>query len=241
MPSKKTLERLGRELLAEIGLARPHYCLDRLHGFVRIENGGWRRLGAPWPTSTRESLFVLAHEIGHWLLHTEKHRGGVWWFRDGSTELVLEYEAELYAHRRLRDLGISVPRWITRVGRRRAAALIHDQLRTTSQTPDEGIARWAGVDIAKERRAEWGVAAWKRLPRVGTRGKPPDLLIGRLCRRPRAGTKVDVLLITAPGTTWALEVPLVQRNAAGRHQARIENMMPLVRSAAGAGLVVSRF
>ena len=48
-PSIKTLERLGRELLAEIGLKQPHVCLDQLRGFVRTESPGWRTLGAPWP------------------------------------------------------------------------------------------------------------------------------------------------------------------------------------------------
>jgi hypothetical protein len=45
-PSTKTLERLGRELLAEIGLKQPHVCLDQLRGFVRTESPGWRTLGA---------------------------------------------------------------------------------------------------------------------------------------------------------------------------------------------------
>ena len=158
MSSKARFERLGRELLAEIGLKQPRVCLDQLHGFVRIEDAGWRILAAPWPTSTRAALYVLAHEIGHWLLHTEKRRGSVLGFRDGSTELVLEYEAERYAHRRLRELGVPVPRWITRVGKRRAAAMIDHQLRTTTQSPHSRIAHWAGVDVAKERQAGWGLA-----------------------------------------------------------------------------------
>ena len=110
MSSKARFERLGRELLAEIGLKQPHICLDQLHEFVRIEDGGWGRLGQPRLVRRSD---VLAHEIGHWFLHTEKRRGGVWWFRDGSTEFVLEYEAERYAHRRLRELGVPVPRWIS--------------------------------------------------------------------------------------------------------------------------------
>jgi len=241
MPSKRTLERLGRELIAEIGLKQPHVYLDQLHGFVRIEGRGWRILGAPWPTSTRAALFVLAHEIGHWVLHTQKHRGGVWGFRDGSTELVLEYEAELYAHQRLRHLGVRVPRWITRVNKRRAAALIRDQLRTTTQTPEEGIAHWAGVRIAKERQAEWGLAAWMMLPRVGRCRQTPDALIGRAPRRPTAGTSVDVVLITPAGEAWATNKRLLQAHGAGKRRLKIEHMMPLMQSAAEAGLVLGRF
>lgn len=238
MPPRATLERLGRELLAEIGLKEPHVCLEHLHGFVQIEGRGWRTLGAPWPTSSREALFVLAHEIGHWVLHTEKHRGGVWWFRDG-TELVMEYEAELYAHKRFRDLGVAVPRWISRVGRRRASRLIHDQLRTTSQAPDDHIARSAGVDVGKEREAEWGAAVWKMLPRVG-RHAQADLLVGHIPRRPRAGTGLDILAVTPAGRSWARASGLVLIDA-GCGRLRIEQMAWLRQSADEVGLSLMRF
>jgi hypothetical protein len=241
MSSKARFERLGRELLAEIGLKEPQACLDQLHGFVRIEDAGWRTLGAPWPTSTRAALYVLAHEIGHWRLHTEKHRGDVRGFRDGSTALVLEYEAGLYAHGRLRELGVPVPRWITGVGKRRAAAMIDHQLRTTTQTPDGAIAHCAGVDVAKERQAEWGLAAWKMLGRAGRCTPAPDLLAGTVGRRPRAGTNVDILLLSPAGEAWARKTRLVGPIDAGRCRSKIEQMVPLTQSAAQAGLIVMRF
>ena len=107
MVPSRTIEELGRCLLAEIGLDRPHVIADGSYGRVAIPYAK-REIEGPWPTTTPEELYVLAHELGHWHLHTELMPRGRWqWLELPISRM--EYDAEQYAHRRLSELGIDVP------------------------------------------------------------------------------------------------------------------------------------
>lgn len=240
--SRSNLEELGRQLLAEIGLEQPHIITDYLRGFVRTANGK-REMMAPWPTSTREGLYVLAHEIGHWQLHTV-HLGRGWWTHRDLSTLVMEYESERYAHRRLRELGVPVPRYITRLSKMNVAEKVRAELRHSTDAPDGKIARWAQVDVEKERGVEWGAAAWRMLERA-RRGKDDavDILVGFLRKFPRLGTKVQVLALTQRGETWADTMPCLSALGSSVPRLRslpVEEMVSLVTTASAAGLIVKR-
>lgn len=102
----------------------------------------------PWP-DTREKLYVHLHEKGHLLLgHFGRH-----WTRSPllrkrytrvreKPEHVYEYEAEMFAHRKMRESGISVPRRMT------LCAKLYIQMCITADERrgvriDRRIRRWA--------------------------------------------------------------------------------------------------
>jgi hypothetical protein len=64
--------------------------------------GSRKLIRAPRPI-TRRALFVFLHECGHAHLHRD---GGQW----GKSRHVIEMEAERWAHERMRENGIAVPR-----------------------------------------------------------------------------------------------------------------------------------
>ncbi|MEL7542769.1 MAG: ImmA/IrrE family metallo-endopeptidase [Pseudomonadota bacterium] len=109
--ARTQLVRLGEVLLREAGLARPHEIATWLHGRVWYENGQ-RKLLAPWPTTSRVKLYVLAHELGHWLLHcpNDRRRNP----DQAQKQYRREYEAECFAQQKLRTAGIAVPREMLR-------------------------------------------------------------------------------------------------------------------------------
>ena len=196
------LEELGRQLLAEIGLDRPHIIADGAYGCVRIPYRD-REIEAPWPTSTIEELHVLAHELGHWKLHTEELPRGRWVWRDGLERYVMEYECEQYAHRRLEALGGPVPEMLVAEGKDYVGHWIRRYLRDTADLPDATIAAWAGIDVKRERRAEWGVRAHRMLGRCRRdRYAPMDVLVGYVERFAKPGTAVDLMATTRRGRNW---------------------------------------
>lgn len=64
---------------------------------------GFGKLMAPRPV-TRKSLYIFLHECAHFALHADGKRRKVY---------VLEMEAEKWAHARMREAGIPVPRSMT--------------------------------------------------------------------------------------------------------------------------------
>lgn len=61
-------------------------------------------LSAPRPF-TRKALYIFLHECAHFALHADGKRRKVY---------IREMEAEQWAHARMREVGISVPRSMTR-------------------------------------------------------------------------------------------------------------------------------
>ena len=73
-------------------------------GLAYIDGEGNRAVAAPWPTSTLDDLLILAHEVGHILLHMEeKKRGWVW---RKLPEHIMEFEAEEFARNWMLSNGL---------------------------------------------------------------------------------------------------------------------------------------
>ncbi len=196
------LERLGQVFLREIGLAQPHVIADDMYGSVAIHMRD-RILTAPWPTSTRDALYVLAHEVGHWQLHTEWERSGHWVWHDVET-YVMEHEADTYAHRKLRAYGVAVPKHWSDSHKQNVRRHIRQYLRTHIDLPDLRLMQWAGTDVAAERNLEWAIRSWEMLDRVPI-GPPvnADVIIGAVDRWCEPDEVVDVFLLTPRGHRWA--------------------------------------
>src|SRR4030095_917748 len=99
---------LGRRWLAEfkvtIGQARTN-----LSGRAWVER---RVIDAPWPTTTRKRLYIVAHEIAHVALgHVGKR----------LRAYIREYQAERFAHDLLRREGLAVPRAMSERAKRYVA------------------------------------------------------------------------------------------------------------------------
>jgi len=68
-----------------------------------------RKIIAPWPTTTANRLYILAHEVGHIVLCHCKN--------NDKPEFIGELEAEGWAHDELRRLGVPVPPDMTSGGK----------------------------------------------------------------------------------------------------------------------------
>ena len=114
---------LGRVLLAEVGLSPNQvHPSSGLHGRVTALLGAVFVV-APWPTTTRKRLYILAHECGH-VYHVHGRRGAPRKPRHRE-----EYEAEHYAHAALRRHGVAVPQDMTARARRYVARKIYQALK----------------------------------------------------------------------------------------------------------------
>jgi hypothetical protein len=80
------------------------------HAFRKSLSGlcWWDRkhIDGPRPV-TRKSLYIWLHECAHAHLHSTKE------LRRGKAKHVMEHEAEVWAHAKMREHGIPVPRAMT--------------------------------------------------------------------------------------------------------------------------------
>ena len=97
-----------------------------------------REIEAPWPTTSRRRLYILAHEIGHVVIGHHGQR----------PVYVQEYEAELFAAALLREHGVSVPRDMTSRAKAYVASKIGRAIRRSALWIDPEIADWAGTDVS---------------------------------------------------------------------------------------------
>jgi hypothetical protein len=215
--SEQVLEAAGRQLLAEIHLQQPHIIADGYYGSVSIP-GSDRILEGPWPTSDRGMLYVLAHEVGHWVLHTERGPVGNWTWRLGYLDYEGEYEAEQYAHKRLRNFGIAVPKDETECAKANVRQHIRRFLDYGSRLPCAKISKWAGVDIEAERRLEWGFVMSRMLRRMPADDTcAVDLVVGYFDRWIEPNDGVLVIARSDLGRLWGAENPtLLERGQTGK-------------------------
>jgi hypothetical protein len=85
------------------------------YAWCRATGEQFGKLSAPRPF-TRKSLYIFLHECAHFALHADGKR---------RKRYLEELEAEQWAHARMRDAGIPVPRQMTR----RAKAYVHRKMR----------------------------------------------------------------------------------------------------------------
>ena len=140
----KRYSALGSKLLASIGLAEPTTIRRSLTGFASRRSDGTIRLACPWPTTTRRRLYVCAHEVAHIVLHYTPSGK-----RIKKPRHMKEHEAELWAHRWLRDQGIAVPRQETERAKNYVASKIEAAIRNGAMISSiaRPAAAWAGVDL----------------------------------------------------------------------------------------------
>lgn len=93
-----------------------------------------RNIIAPWPTSTRWRLYILAHEIGHVTL---RHDLG------GMPSYAREFEAELFAHKLMRVQGIEVANEMTVRAKSYVSRKITQSLMSRCKRLDPSIVNWA--------------------------------------------------------------------------------------------------
>lgn len=128
-------QRFGDELVKSVGLERPTGIRKTLTGLGgRTKHTGKVILEAPWPTTTRRRLYVLAHEVGHIKLQHCYRK---------LPSYLEEFEAEQWAHKWLRRRGIPVPKASTAEARDYVAQAALKSL-------DPRVVKWAGLGIRSD-------------------------------------------------------------------------------------------
>ena len=74
-----------------------------------------KQIDTPEP-KTRKSLYIFLHEVGHARLHSDGKR---------KLRYIEEYEAEIFAHNKMREHGLAVPAAMTERARKYVARKIH--------------------------------------------------------------------------------------------------------------------
>ncbi|MEO0618396.1 MAG: hypothetical protein AAFZ01_03860 [Pseudomonadota bacterium] len=200
--TRAALIRTGELLIRETGLTEPHEHATLLHGRVWYERGQ-RKMLAPWPTTNRVELYILAHEIGHWMLHGPDVYGC------GPVPPIpsyrREYEAERYAREKLRAAGIAVPRDMLRHSKDYVIQHLRVHLRESNEAPDPEIVAWAGFDLEAEHAVVVGQAIARGLPKGdAVRGKPDFRLhVGDGPLSP--DTVAWFVAVSKPGHQWAIK------------------------------------
>lgn len=93
-----------------------------------------RQIAAPRPV-TRKALYIFLHECAHAHLHANTKRR--------SSRHLEETEAEQWAHARMREHGIPVPRAMTQRAKRYVAYKIRQALSRGAKTIDPAASRFA--------------------------------------------------------------------------------------------------
>ena len=97
-----------------------------------------RQIVGPWPPTTRQRLYIIAHEIGHVVLDHRRQRPAY----------VREFEAEQFAHALLHREGIAVPRKQTLRAKAYVLHKIYRGLRRgRTKALDPFIADWADMSL----------------------------------------------------------------------------------------------
>lgn len=94
--------------------------------------GGAKLIQAPRPL-TRKSLYIFLHECAHAHLHRDRR----------PKAHVREMEAEKWAHEKMREHGIAVPRTMTRRAKQYVARKIRQAKRSGAKSIDPRAARYA--------------------------------------------------------------------------------------------------
>ena len=113
---------------ADIREVKPRKSLS---GCAYVEE---RTIEAPWPTTTRKRLYILAHECGHVVLN---HRGRK------KPRYVEEYEAEQYAIETLRKHDVAVPADMLKRAKAYVARKIRQAEARGAKSIDSKIRAWS--------------------------------------------------------------------------------------------------
>jgi hypothetical protein len=125
------------------------YTVEYRKSLSGAHYGTRKLIQAPRPV-TRKSLYIFLHECAHAAL-------------DHSTNgkvprHVEEMEAEKWAHEKMRENGVPVPRAMTQRAKKYVARKIHQARRAGAKTINSEAARFAQVAPAHDRRRERAIA-----------------------------------------------------------------------------------
>jgi hypothetical protein len=101
-----------------------------------------KRIAAPRPV-TRKSLYIFLHECAHAHLHTGNGR---------IPRHVKEMQAEKWAHEKMRENGVSVPRSMTRRAKKYVARKIRQAVSRGAKTINQEARRSPFQQAEKRRR-----------------------------------------------------------------------------------------
>jgi hypothetical protein len=102
-----------------------------LSGYARYAEG---LLVAPRPF-TRKALYIFLHECAHFALHAPG-KG------PKQPRHVEEMEAEQWAHQKMREAGIAVPRAMTKSAKAYVRRKVHQARRRGAKKIDKGVLAW---------------------------------------------------------------------------------------------------
>lgn len=130
----------ARDRYARIGEEwNRRFSIRTIYPITSLNGKAWpgsRDIQGPWPTTTRNRLYIWAHEVGHVALeHTSP----------SIPVYVREYEAERFAVALMREAGLHVPLTMIERGKCYVRSKIVKALRRGLRQIDPKIAAWAGV------------------------------------------------------------------------------------------------
>lgn len=110
------------------------YTLEYRKSLSGRHNGKVKRIIAPRPV-TRKALYIFLHECAH--AHLGHYDNGK------APRHVEEMEAEKWAHEKMRDSGVAVPRSMTKRAKAYVAHKIHQAERRGAKKIDPAARRYA--------------------------------------------------------------------------------------------------
>lgn len=199
---------LGEALLQQFGVSKAELVPSKAAvGFTGFTYNNELLIGAPWPTSTLEQLFVLAHEIGHLRLHVRRNKDG-WYCLSPQPNYVLEYEAERFAVDWFGANGLEVPPSVLAKARQNVANKIADAEAAGDVPIALEIAEWAHLDDHKLQEVTDGGRQASPCPTCGHNERcqlgltrAPSRLIGR--RSTLRELMIALLIIGVGLALWA--------------------------------------
>lgn len=102
---------------------------------------GSKTISAPKPV-TRKSLYIFLHECAHAVLHYPIYMRSKSEYKRKASH-VMEFEAEQWAHNKMRERGVAVPRAMTARAKRYVARKIKQAERSGAKTINAAARRYA--------------------------------------------------------------------------------------------------
>ena len=140
----RDLVAIGREWVFQFGIHQVEDCGDPLKAVAHVDR---REVFAPWPPSSLDDLFVLAHEIAHVVL---RHR------YESGTEYIIEFEAERFAVELFRQYGLKAPRRQIRRARANVCAWLLLAVVRGEYRIDRAIDEWSRAYVCFDHRCTAG-------------------------------------------------------------------------------------
>jgi hypothetical protein len=100
----------------------------------------FKHIDAPKPV-TRKALYIWLHECAHAHLHGPKCR---------KQRFTKEFEAELWAHDKMREAGVAVPKVMTERAKDYVKAKLQKAVKRKAAIQNRHAAHWARFDMTRK-------------------------------------------------------------------------------------------